>query len=565
MLTIVGRSHCIRACHLGLAACLWLALSVRPAVAQTAASPSSTFLVFMRSQPIGSEQVTVERTADGWTITGSGRMGAPIDLIGRNLEVRYDADWKPRELHVDATLRGISSTLHTTVSGTTAANEIKPLNGMPITRNDPVDAAALLVPSPFVAPYEALAARLRTATPGSALTIYQPPSSTIAVEVGVSTTEQIKTVNRVIEARRTAVTFRVQAMPPLEVVVWGDETGRLLRLSIPAQTLEYARDDVASVGARLVTLARTNDEDVRIPANGFSLAATVSKPTTSAGKLPAVLLVGGAGLSDRDETTFGVPIFAHLATAFADAGFLVVRYDRRGVGQSGGRPEAARLADFAEDLRAVVKTVGERKDVDRDRIALVGHGEGGWVAMMAASKNKRVKAVTLVGTAGVTGEELNLYQLRHGLERSGRSEEERGATLALQEQIHKAVITGTGWEAIKVTAPVRRQADTPYFQSFLTLDPAKVMRDLAQPILIVHGERDRQVPPTSAERLETLARARKNSPPVEVARVADVNHLLVTAETGEVDEYDRLPSRQVSPGVTAPIVAWLQRTLRAVR
>ena len=88
---------------------------------------------------------------------------------------------------------------------------------------------------------------------------------------------------------------------------------------------------------------------------------------------------------------------------------------------------------------------------------------------------------------------------------------------------------------------------------------------VAKPILIVHGERDRQIPPTSAERLETLARARKNSLPVEVARVADVNHLLVPAETGEVDEYERLPSRQVSPGVTAPIVAWLQRTLHAVR
>jgi pimeloyl-ACP methyl ester carboxylesterase len=319
------------------------------------------------------------------------------------------------------------------------------------------------------------------------------------------------------------------------------------------------------VGARLVTLARPNDEDVRIPANGFSLAATVSKPPAGAGKLPAVILVGGAGLTDRDETSFGVPIFAHLAAAFADARFLVVRYDRRGIGQSGGRPEAARLADFAEDLRAVVKTVGERKDVDRDRVALVGHGEGGWVAMMAASKNKRVGAVALVGTAGVTGEELNLYQVRRGLERSGRPEGERSATIALQEQIHKAVITGTGWDAIKIIEPVRRQADTPYFQSFLTLDPSKVMKDVAQPLLIVHGERDRQVPPTSAERLEALARARKHSPPVDVTRVAGVNHLLVAAETGEVDEYERLPSRQVSPDVTAPVVAWLQRTLRAAR
>ena len=70
----------------------------------------------------------------------------------------------------------------------------------------------------------------------------------------------------------------------------------------------------------------------------------------------------------------------------------MLRYDKRGVGQSGGRPEAATLADYAEDLRAAVRFLGGRKDVDRRRIAVVGYGEGGPVALIAASKEDRIAA-----------------------------------------------------------------------------------------------------------------------------------------------------------------------------
>ena len=492
-------------------------------------------------------------------------MSPPIDLVARDFSARYDADWKPVELHVDATLRGASVKLHTTIRGTTAESETIPLGGMPTTGTEQIDGGALLLPSPFVAPYEALSARLKTAQPGSSIAVYQPPQGSFVIDVGSSSVEQIKTVARTIEARRTRLTLRVPTLPPMDVEVWGDERGRLLRVSLPAQGLEFAREDVASVAARLVTMSRATDEDLRVPANGFSLAGTVSKPAGSSGRLPAIVLAGGATLADRDETTFGIPLFGQLADTLADAGFLVVRYDKRGVGQSGGRPEAARLADFADDARAVVKAVSERADVDRKRVALVGYGEGGWIAMLAAVKNSRVAAVGLLATVGVTGEELNLYQVKHGLERSGRPEAEHTATLALQQQIQKAVITGTGWETLDITEPIRRQADTPYFQSFLTLDPSKIMKDVAQPVLIVHGERDAQVPPSSADRLEALAKARKKRSAVEVVKVAGVNHLLVPAETGETDEYDRLPDRRVSPGVTTPLIAWLQRTMSAPR
>ena len=170
----------------------------------------------------------------------------------------------------------------------------------------------------------------------------------------------------------------------------------MIRFSVPAQSLEVVREDIAAVSSRSVTISRPNDERVNIPSNGFLLAGTMSKPAQStAGKLPAVVLVGGSGPTDRDGLAFGIPILGQVAGALADAGFLVVRYDKRGIGQSGGRAESAGVAaDYAEDVRAAVKML-ERPEGRRSRSAsrVIGHSEGGIVALMAAAKDKRIAAV----------------------------------------------------------------------------------------------------------------------------------------------------------------------------
>lgn len=558
MLNPMGLLHSIRLrmCALAALACAG-ALSAVPASAQAPASASFTVLV--RSHPIGSEQVTVERTAQGWTVSGSGRMGPPIDVVLRTFRAEYDGDWKPRALSFDATLRGQGGTLATTITGDSARSVVTPSGAAANEKTDTIDPASVLFANPAVAPFEAVAARLKTAAPGTTIPFYQPPAGSFTAEVGESTDEQIKTVDRLIHARRTRLTFRVSNGPPVALEVWGDENGRLLRVSIPSQALDFAREDIASVGARIVTMARPNDEDVRIPATGFSLAGTISKPVNATGPLPAVLLVGGSGLADRDETEFGIPIFGQLANALADAGFLVLRYDKRGTGQSGGRVEAATLADYAEDAKAAVKLLADRKDVDRRHITVLGHSEGGWIALLAARKNGRVATVALVATAGVAGTDLNLYQTTHGLERSNRTGADRQATVDLQKRIQQAVITGKGWDEAGMTDAIRRQADTPYFQSFLTFDPAKLLKDVRQPLLIVQGERDTQVPPSNARTLADLANVRKKVAPAQVVIVPGINHLLVPAATGEVDEYRTLSDHTVSPAVTTALAEWLRQ------
>ena len=166
----------------------------------------------------------------------------------------------------------------------------------------------------------------------------------------------------------------------------------MIRLSVPAAV---ARSRPGGHRRGVVTerddleAQRRGGEDSRATASR-SPARSRQPAQASAARLPAVVLVGGSGPTDRDGIAYGIPILGQIAGALADAGYIVVRYDKRGIGQSGGRAESASLADYAEDLRAAVKMLADRKDVDPKRIAVVGHSEGGDVALMAAAKDKRI-------------------------------------------------------------------------------------------------------------------------------------------------------------------------------
>jgi uncharacterized protein len=556
-------SYFIRVCGAAVAIAAPLAAGAQqqpPVVPPGAAPPaSSSFTIFVRGVPLGTEQIAVARTGDGWTISSSGRIGAPLDIVARRLQVRYTPDWRPLEFTFDGTVKNQPQTVHTVVDGTVATSDISAA-GQTTQKRDTIDpGAALIMANSFFASYEAVAMRLKSAAAGTNIPAYIVGGPPFVVRTGESSDDRIETATRMLDTRRTHVTMMLPGTP-LEADIWTDDTSRMLRFSLPAQSIEVVREDIASVAARRVAISRPNDEQVRIPSNGFTLAGTISKPAQPAAQLlPGVVLVSGAGPNDRDELVAGIPILGQLASSIADAGFIVLRYDKRGVGQSGGRAESAAMQDYVEDLRAAVKLLSERKDVDRSRIALVGHSEGGLVAMLAAAKEKKVAGVALLATPGISGGELILAQQEHVLAGTKLSEAEKQERIALQKKIQEAVTSGKGLE--QFPAAIRKQVDNAEFQSLLSTDPAKIVPDLRQPMLIVQGELDTQVAPSNADRLAELANKRKNAPPAQVVKVPGVNHLLVPATTGEVDEYAALPDKHVSPLVSNALVTWLQKTL----
>ncbi len=556
-------------CTVGLVLAAAVAIAGAQAPAPPA-SPAAAFTVFLKGSQIGTVEVSVERSAAGIVVRGTTRLGPPLALTVRGALVRYDNEWKPLEFALVGAVQDGELSVRTTFADGKAASVIEEL-GKTSSKTDAVSSDAVVLSNAFLGAYEALAARLATAQPGVVIPAYIAPQREVTIRVAFVADETLQAPGRTVPTRHLQLVLETPDAP-VNIDLWHDGSGRLVRFSVPVQSLDIVRADVATVAARRETLTRASDEQVSIPANGFNLAATVSRPAAASApaqtrqpqlKLPAVVLVSGSGPTDRDETIANIPIFAQMANALADAGFLVVRYDKRGGGQSGGRIEAATIADYADDAVSVSKYLEKRKDVDNRRIALVGYAEGAWMALVAASSHGRIAAVALVAAAGSTGEELMLERQRDALARLEIPEAERLSRIALQQRIHKAVLTGSGWEDIQPA--VRHQADTPWFRSFLLFDPAKTMLRVRKPVLILHGGLDREVSSAQLEKLIAAATSRqpRQGQTVEARKIDGVNHLLVPAKTGDVDEYSSLADRAVSRDLLSALTTWLQATLPA--
>jgi pimeloyl-ACP methyl ester carboxylesterase len=529
--------------------------------AQVVEPASRAFVVFVQSRPVGREEVSLLRQADGWMLRGSSRIGQPVNIVTRHAEIHYTSDWRPTRAEFDTVARGQEVITKTTFADGKATNEIN-VAGKPQSKVDEVAPDTVVLSNALLTSYAALARRLTGLKPGATLRGYVLPQLEVPIRVDAVAHDRIETAQRAINATRYSLVI-TQPAGDLPFNLWADADGSLLRVSIPLQGVELAREDIASASSRTTSFSLPTDETVRIPGNGFNLAASMAKPAGATAPLPAVVLAAGSGAMDRDAMVFGIPIMGHVAAALVDAGFAVVRYDKRGVGQSGGRAESATIPDYTEDLRAVVAWLEKRKDVDKRRIAVVGHSEGAWVALGAAARDKRIAAVVLVAGPGTTGADVVLEQQARLFDRMKTPDAERQEKVALQKQINAAVLGKGTWEGIP--DEVRRTADIPWFHSYLSFDPARLMKDVRQPVLIVQGELDAQVPPHHADRLADLARARKRKAATDVAKVPGVNHLLVSAKTGEVDEYAELNDAKVSETVTSAIALWLARTLGAAQ
>ena len=553
--------------------CIWtlLVLCAVPAAAQQPeAAPLTTgYTVFLRGTPVGREDVTVMQDANGITLTAKGRLSAPINLITRKVEIRYRPDWTPEFLTVEASINGGETTLRTSFLDQTALSE-GVIGGQKISHTDFVSKQFFVLPDIFFGSYEAIARRLTRAEPTVEHRAYLAPrAAELSFQVSSITNERMQTGTSVFNVRRYVLLFS-NATGVLVVNLYADERGTLLRVNVPARAIDIVRDDLASSTARTLVYSNPGDEAVVIPSTGFNLGATITRPraanaapSPAAARKPVVILVGGSDTGDRDGAASGVAILGQLAGTIADAGFLTVRYDKRGFGQSGGRAESATLTDYAEDVRAVVRWLANRPDVDRNRIAVLGHSDGAWVALLAASRERRIAAVVTLAAPSSTGADLVLEQQQQTLVQLNSPQADRDAKVELQRQINAAVLTGRGWE--NIPPEIRRQADTPWFQSLLAFNPARVIEDVRQPLLFIHGQLDRQVPVAHVDRIADLARKESDSKSVSVVTVRGVNHLLVPAQTGEIAEYASLQDRTVSMDVTTAIGDWLTKTFAAIR
>jgi pimeloyl-ACP methyl ester carboxylesterase len=536
-------------------------IAASPAAAQVPAQGAATFVIMLRGVRIGFETVSLSRTPAGWLITSGGQLQPPFDLVTTRFELAYTADWRPRQLAIEGVLQGQLVNMTTVFDGQTATTSL--LKGNARASNSvKIAGDTVVLPVNFFGAYEALAAQIGGMAPGSVFRAYLAPEFEAAATVDRVTPRRIALPGRTIDVREFAMTLATP-VGPTPVEMWIDDRQRLVRVVLPRAGLFAVREDLATVLAREEHVTNPGDTTVFIPSTGFNLGATRTSPPpavpAAVARRPAVVLVSAPGPQDRDYTLYGttgnVPVFGQLAGALASHGYVTVRYDARGVGQSGGRVENATLDDYAQDVRHVINWLRRQRDVDGNRIAVVGYGEGAAVALLAARREDRIRAVTLLAAPSVGGRALTLEQQRDLLDRLGVSQAEREAKIALQNRVLEATITDEGWEGVPIE--FRRQADSATFRSWLLFEPEPVIRRLEQPLLIVHGSVDQEIAPSHADRLETLARGREDVPATHTRKVIipGVTHRLVRAE-GPDDM-----ALRIAPEVPDLVAAWLGEVL----
>lgn len=280
------------------------------------------------------------------------------------------------------------------------------------------------------------------------------------------------------------------------------------------------------------------------------LGATLSMPKQTP-PVPAVVLVGGSGPSDRDETIVPNRPMKDLAVGLASRGIAVLRYDKRNLvypAQFQPQLGATVKEEAIDDTVAAIATLAATPGVDPARIVVAGHSLGGMVAPRIAAAEPRVAGlVILAGPTRPLGE-IIVGQVDYlGPDNTAA----RAAAAAFAAQINSPTLTPT--TAVNLLGQLTSGA---YWLDLRSYRPADVAATLDIPILVLQGERDYQ---TSMADLAGWKQALERRPRVAFKSYPRLNHLFlegVGSGPSRPEEY-RIPGH-IPVEVIADIAAWIK-------
>jgi dipeptidyl aminopeptidase/acylaminoacyl peptidase len=352
-----------------------------------------------------------------------------------------------------------------------------------------------------------------------------------------------------------------------------------VRLELPAQNFTVVRDGAESLSAAIAAAQHppvvihklppgVRVEEVKFDGAGLKLAGTLWLPKAEAGKrAPAVLILAGSGPMPRDGVAIGKVLhytYRDVAEHLAARGFAVLSFDKRCVGASECKRRSL-LDDYVADAEAAANYRRKRGEVDPARVALFGHSEGGFLALVLASQDQKIGAVVLAATAGRTLGPLLREQIQDRFKEAGRSEAETRAYLAQLNKVIEGLMSGkTDFTQDKVDTSdplIAGLLAAPEFAtSLLVNDPLQIVHTLRMPVLILQGEKDIQVRVKDAEYLEEALK-RANHHDFTMRLLPDVDHLFKTNKgPAGLASYDDA-SRPVDPAALAVVTEWLQKKL----
>lgn len=291
-----------------------------------------------------------------------------------------------------------------------------------------------------------------------------------------------------------------------------------------------------------------------------------------------MILVTGSGPQDRDETIAGHKPFLVIADYLTKNGYVVLRYDDRGVGKSEGNFSEASTLDFATDTEAGINFLKKQKFVNRKKIGILGHSEGGMVAQIVAANNKDIDFIISLAGPGIPNDQLMIIQ-KTALERAMGVPE---LSLKMNERvfgkIYEIAKKDTSNEVAEAEInnflkndPVYKnipenqlqelidQVLNKWFRAFIKYDPNEYFSKIKAKVLALNGEKDLQV--TAKENLKGWKDGLPHNKNVTVKSYPDLNHLFQKAVTGLPNEYGEIETT-IEPVVLEDILNWLNENVK---
>ncbi len=265
--------------------------------------------------------------------------------------------------------------------------------------------------------------------------------------------------------------------------------------------------------------AHYSSRNVTFASVGAVLSGTLTVPSVRHGRVAAFIFVHGSGPENRNGPFPQNPTFLDLANALSNAGYAVLRYDKRGIGKSTGTP-TEHWRPLSDDVRAAIAFLRRQPGVDPKRIVLVGHSEGGLIVPLVASANAHIEGIVLMAPPAIP-----LAQI-------------------LQEQ------------RSRMPPAVWKEAQRA-FSDYVGIDPANVIKRVNVPILLLQGTRDIQVLPSDLHHLTDAAPASHRRITVDILDGDD--HLFLFVPPGEAangTEYAK--ASPLDPRVARDIERWMR-------
>ena len=356
------------------------------------------------------------------------------------------------------------------------------------------------------------------------------------------------------------------AIPAINASYEGIWTGRLITGTFTQHGIQFPL--TLSPGAPILNRPQTPvgpfpyvNEDVTFSNGDAVLKGTLTMPKDCSRETPVLIMVTGSGLQNRDEEMFGHKPFLVIADAFARAGIATLRYDDRGFGESTGDVIFCTTEDLKNDALAGIELLRERFS----HIGVLGHSEGGSIALMLAAADNADFIVSLAGMV-VSGAETLLEQNRMALTGAGVAAADVESYCRLLTATYDAVIGGLPLPSpndydipddLKQNwAMASRQLQTPYMRYFLAMDLTGILGDVTCPVMALNGTKDSQV--SCRRNLEALAAGLPMAASRNVVKAEDgLNHLFQHCRTGAPAEYKEI-SETFSPEVLTEMIRWIK-------